>query len=106
MGAVETDQAAYAELFYTYKRDYHDYAFLVPLIRENWMSLWNGNEHFNYVTAQVAHYFAPNFKGFLEYTVDTGRGYGGGLAGMNAGGATAAILPMGNRLTAQLEVGF
>ncbi len=106
MGAVETDQAAYAELFYTYKRDGHDYAFLVPLLRENWLTLWNGTEHFNYVTAQVAHYFAPNFKGFLEYTVDTGRGYGGGLAGMNAGGATPAILPMGNRLTAQIEVGF
>jgi len=106
MGAVESDQAAYAEIFYTYKRDYNDYAFLVPLLRENWLTMFNGTEKFNYVTAQLAHYFAPNFKGFLEYSVDTGRGYGGGLLAENMGGAPAAILPMGNRLTAQLEVGF
>ena len=107
LGAAESDQAAYVELFYTYKRDYHDYAFLVPLIRENWMTLWNGTERFNYVTAQVAHYFAPNFKGFLEYTVDTNRFGGGGTA--NYGGVNsnvAALLPMGNRLSLQFEVGF
>ena len=105
-GAVETDQAAYAEIFYTYKRDGHDYSFLVPLLRENWLTMYNGTEHFNYVTAQLAHYFAPNFKGFVEYTVDTGRGYNESLFTENMGGAAAAILPMGNRLTAQLEVGF
>ncbi len=107
MGAAESDQAAYAELFYTYKRDYNGYAFLVPLIRENWLTLWNGTEQFNYVTAQLAHYFAPNFKGFVEYTVDTNRSYGSGLADVNTGGTgIASVLPMGNRLAMQLEVGF
>lgn len=107
MGAASTDQAAYAEIFYTYKRDYNDYSFLIPLLRYNWLTLWNGTEQFNYVTAQLAHYFAPNLKGFLEYTVDTSRTGGGGLA--NLGGVNsdiASVLPMGNRLTLQFEVGF
>lgn len=105
LGATATDQAAYAEVFYTYKKDGNDYGFLVPLLRENWLTMYDGTVNFNYVTAQIAHYFAPNFKGFIEYSVDTSRGYGAGFASLNSN-VVAMDLPMGNRLTAQLEVGF
>jgi hypothetical protein len=69
--------------------------------------MFNGTEQFDYLTAQIAHYFAPNLKGFIEYTVDVNRSGGGGAVNMGTGNPElAAILPMGNRLTAQIEVGF
>jgi len=98
----DTDRAAYAELAYYYKRG-HMYPFLVPLVRENWYTTFNGTSQFNYVTAQLAHYFAPNLKAFVEYSVDTKRDFQNGALVP----PTPGVLAMrGNRITTQIEVGF
>lgn len=103
-GAVATDRAAYAELAYSYQRGDAQYPFLMPLIRENWYTTFNGTQQFNYVTSQVAHYFAPNIKAFAEYSFDTKQGYQNGtLANPSVGGNLAL---RGNRGSLQVEVGF
>ena len=102
----DTNRAAYAELAYYYKRG-DMYPFLVPLVRENWYSTYNGTQQFNFVTAQLAHYFAPNLKGFVEYSVDTKTGdQGSTTPGDATGGGLIARVQRGNRTSVQLEVGF
>jgi|GEM_PF-3570273 len=98
----DTNRAAYAELAYYYKRG-AGYPFLVPLVRENWYTTFNGSQQFNYVTAQLAHYFAPNLKGLIEYSVDTKRGDQGGTL---SAPSTGTLPVRGNRTTLQFEVGF
>ena len=104
----DTNKAAYAELAYYYKRHGDETPFLVPLVRENWLTTYNGTQQFNYVTAQLAHYFAPNLKGFIEYSVDTKRDYQNSSVlyqpTLAANGATLA--PLGDRVSVQFEVGF
>lgn len=104
----DTNKAAYAELAYYYKRNNSPTPFLVPLVRENWLTTYNGTQQFNYVTAQLAHYFAPNLKGFIEYSVDTKRDYQNSNVlyqpTLAANGATLA--PLGDRVSVQFEVGF
>jgi hypothetical protein len=105
-GFNDTNRAAYAELAYYYKRGAM-YPFLVPLVRENWYSTYNGTQQFNYVTAQLAHYFAPNLKGLIEYSVDTKTGdQGSTTPGDPTGGGLLAQVQRGNRTTLQFEVGF
>ncbi|MDE2039804.1 MAG: hypothetical protein KGO96_08735 [Elusimicrobia bacterium] len=101
-GATATDRAAYAELAYAYKRGNEAYPFLMPLIRENWYTTFNGTQQFNYITFHLAHYFQPNVKAFAEYSVDTTRGYQGGTLTATAG--TLAV--HGDRASLQVEVGF
>lgn len=101
---AESNRAAYAELAYYYKRGGVAYPFLVPLVRENWFTIADGTAQFNYVTAQVAHYFAPNVKAFVEYSVDTKRDFQGGTLNPLTQGTTLTM--RGNRGTVQLEVGF
>ncbi len=107
-GLKSTDRAAYAELSYAYKRGGKDYPFLMPLVRENWYSTFNGKEQFNFVTTQLAHYFAPNLRAFAEYSFDTKHGYQGGtLADVTGANGSPAVLALrGNRATVQIEVGF
>lgn len=105
LATADTNRAAYAELAYYYKRGAM-YPFLVPLVRENWYTTFNGSQQFNFVTAQVAHYFAPNLKGFVEYSFDTKTGMQGGDAGDPSLGGTLARVPRGGRATVQFEVGF
>ena len=102
---ADTNRAAYAELAYYYKRAAL-YPFLVPLVRENWYTTYNGTQQFNYVTAQLAHYFAPNLKAFVEYSADTKSALQGGTLADPGAGSTLARVPRGNRTTVQLEVGF
>lgn len=108
LNVSDTNKAAYAELAYYYKRHGEDTPFLVPLVRENWLTTYNGTQQFNYVTAQLAHYFAPNLKGFIEYSVDTKRDYQNSSVlyqpTLAANGATLA--PLGDRVSVQFEVGF
>jgi hypothetical protein len=99
----DTNRAAYVELGYYYKRG-GSVPFLAPLIRENWYTTYNGAEQFNYVTAQLAHYFAPNLKAFVEYSVDTKHDYQGGT--LASPETTGALALRGNRTSVQLEVGF
>ncbi|MCX5795519.1 MAG: hypothetical protein NTY77_08515 [Elusimicrobia bacterium] len=99
----DTNRAAYAELAYYYKRG-HMYPFLAPLVRENWYTTFNGTRQFNYVTMQLAHYFAPNLKAFIEYSVDTKRDYQGGQ--LNNAVPPTSLASLGDRVTMQLEVGF
>ncbi len=101
----DTNRAAYAELAYYYKRAAM-YPFLVPLVRENWYTAYNGSQQYNYITAQLAHYFAPNLKGLVEYSVDTKSGYQGGNIGDPTLAGTLAPMQRGNRTTLQFEVGF
>ncbi|MFI5360448.1 MAG: hypothetical protein ACHQ49_00645 [Elusimicrobiota bacterium] len=105
LSVSDTNRAAYAELAYYYKRA-ELYPFLVPLVRENWYTTYNGSQQFNYLTAQVAHYFAPNLKGLLEYSVDTKTGEQGGTLADPGLGGTLAQVQRGNRTTLQFEVGF
>lgn len=97
--AKETNRAAYAELQYSYLRGGSKVPFLIPLIRENWYTTGNGKHQFAYFTAQVAHYFTSNLKGFVEASWDTKQDI---VASLDA----TARRPKGSRLTAQLEVGF
>lgn len=102
---ADTNRAAYAELAYYYRRDAM-YPFLVPLVRENWYTTYDGTQQFNFVTAQLAHYFQPNVKGLIEYSVDTKVGaQGGNLGDPTLAGALAPV-QRGNRTTVQFEVGF
>ncbi|HVA66401.1 MAG TPA: hypothetical protein VNK24_05695 [Elusimicrobiota bacterium] len=103
-GAAATDRAAYAELAYAYLRNNSSYPFLMPLVRENWYTTFNGAQQFNYLTFQLAHYFAANFKAFVEYSLDTKRAYQGGS--LAAQGSNGTLQPLGDRVTAQIEVGF
>ena len=105
LSVSDTNRAAYVELAYFYKRG-HAYPFLTPLIRENWYTTYNGTQQFNYFTAQLAHYFAPNLKGLVEYSFDTKSGDQGGNAGDPSLGGTLAQVQRGNRTTLQFEVGF
>lgn len=97
-GAKFRDRAAYAELAYVYKRGGNDAPFLMPMIRENWYTTFNGTRQFNYVSAQLAHYFRENVKGFVEYSIDTKTDVQGVAGSPRA--------PRGNRVTGQIEVGF
>ena len=99
----DTNHAAYVEVSYAFKRNHESYPFLLPLLRQNWYTTFNGTQKFSFATAQLAHYFAPNFKAFLEYSVDTGRGFQGGT---QADPTTGTLIPWGNRTTLQIEVGF
>jgi hypothetical protein len=102
----DTNRAAYAELAYYYKRGAM-YPFLVPLVRENWYTTFDGTQQFNFITAQVSHYFAPNLKGFVEYSFDTKTGEQGSTTpGDASAGGTIANAPRGNRTSVQFEVGF
>ena len=101
---ADTNRAAYAELAYYYKHG-NAYPFLVPLVRENWYTAYNGKQQFNYVTGQLAHYFAPNLKAFVEYSVDTKTAQQGQpLDPLQQ--TPSARVPRGNRTTLQIEVGF
>ncbi|NNN05756.1 MAG: hypothetical protein HKL90_07630 [Elusimicrobia bacterium] len=104
----DTNKAAYAELAYYYKRHGEDTPFLVPLVRENWLTTYNGTQQFNYVTAQLAHYFTPNLKGFIEYSVDTKRDYQNStvLYQPTLAANSATLAPLGDRVSVQFEVGF
>ena len=103
-GAVATDRAAYAEVAYKYLRNDNLYPFLMPLVRENWYTTFNGAQQFNYLTFQLAHYFAANLKAFVEYSLDTKRAYQGGS--LAAQGSDGTSQPLGNRVSLQAEVGF
>ena len=81
------------------------YPFLVPLVRENWYTTYNGTQQFNYVTAQLAHYFGPNLKGFVEYSVDTKTSQQGQPLDP-AAQTPGARVSRGNRTSVQFEVGF
>jgi hypothetical protein len=105
LAIADTNRAAYAELAYYYKRG-AQYPFLVPLVRENWYTTYNGTQQFNYVTAQLAHYFAPNLKAFVEYSADTKSALQGGTLADPSTAGTLARVSRGNRTTVQLEVGF
>ena len=94
-----TDRAAYAEIMYVFKMAGSNLPFLVPLVRENWYTTYNGTRQFNYVTAQLAHYFTSNVKAFVEYSVDTKTDSQGTLP------SVARVSP-GNRLSGQVELGF
>ena len=96
--AVETNRAAYGEAYYAYRRAQDDFPFLMPLVRENWYETANGTQQFNYVTAQLAHYFKPNVKAFVEYTGDTKQD--------DTSASPDPHAPMDHRWTAQVEVGF
>ncbi|MFI5345552.1 MAG: hypothetical protein ACHQ51_04180 [Elusimicrobiota bacterium] len=96
--ARETNRAAYVEAQYVILRGDSKVPFLIPLVRQNWYTTDNGKEQFAYFTAQLAHYFAANLKGFLEASWDTKQD------SVNAN--PNVRLPKGSRLTAQLEVGF
>lgn len=98
VGRKFRDRAAYAELGYVYKRGGSDKPFLMPMIRENWYTTYNGKRQFNYVSAQLAHYFRENARMFVEYSVDTKTDFQG-LPGNPR-------VPRGNRVTGQIEVGF
>ncbi|MDD5304380.1 MAG: hypothetical protein PHS14_14880 [Elusimicrobia bacterium] len=95
----ETNRAAYVEAQYSYLRGDSKVPFLIPLIRQNWYTTTNGKRQFSYFTAQLAHYFAANLKGFVEASWDTKQD----IVGYDS---TIARAPKGSRLTAQLEVGF
>ena len=93
----QSDRAGYAELMYVYKRGVDPLPFLVPLVRWNGYTTMNGTRSFTYVTAQLAHYFQANLKGFLEYSFDTRS---------DLQGTNTTPTPKSNRLTAQVELGF
>ncbi len=103
-GASASDRAAYAELAYNYLRSGNLYPFLSALARENWYTTFNGAQQFNYLTFQLAHFFTANLKAFVEYSLDTKRDYYGGT--LAAQGSDGTLAPLGNRVTAQIEVGF
>jgi hypothetical protein len=96
-GTRETNRSAYAEVLYIFKKAGSDIPFLVPLVRENWYQTINAQQEFNYITAQVAHFFAQNVKAFIEYSGDTKQDNG-----------TTGPPPQtkDHRWTAQVEVGF
>ena len=102
--SADRNRAAYVELAYYYKRGANAYPFLVPLVRENWYTTTDGTAQFNYITTQLSHYFYPNVKGFIEYSIDTKRDYQGGTVNPLAQGTVLAM--RGNRATMQFEVGF
>ena len=103
---ADRNRAAYAELAYYFKRGGVQYPFLVPLVRENWYTTYNGTQQFNYVTGQLAHYFTPNMKGFIEYSVDTKTSLQGGTLADPTNAGNLAQVQRGNRTTLQFEVGF
>ena len=94
----ERNRAAYVELMYIYTRGDSDTPFLVPLLRQNWYQTANGTREFAYLTAQLAHYFSPNVKAFVEFSADTKQD------------VTSADLttrqPKCSRITLQAELGF
>ncbi len=94
----EKNRAAYVELMYIYTRGDSDVPFLVPLIRENWYETANGTRQFAYITAQLAHFFRPNLKGFVEYSADTKQDI--------TSADLTARQPKGSRVTVQAELGF
>ena len=98
----ETNRAAYVEAQYSWLRGDSKVPFLIPLVRQNWYTAMNGKRQFGYFTAQVAHYFAANVKGFIESSWDTKQD----LVGAYVVGANQVRAPKGSRLTAQIEVGF
>ena len=95
---AQSERAAYAELLYVFHRADSDTPFLVPLLRENWYTTINGTSQFNYLTAQLAHYFQPNVKAFIEYNAVTKSDVSSASAPDTA--------PKSNEWSAQVEVGF
>jgi hypothetical protein len=95
----ERNRAAYAELMYIYNRGDSDVPFLVPLIRQNWYQTANGTRQFAFITAQLAHYFAPNLKAFVEYSADTKQD-------ITSADPTGPRQPKGSRVILQAELGF
>jgi hypothetical protein len=92
--ALENNSGAYAELFYTFKKE--DSPTWVPLLRQDWYQTNDGRRQFAGFTAQVSRYFLENARGFLEYNADTVQT-----------GASGAPRPRKNhRWLAQLELGF
>lgn len=100
--AKETNRAAYVEAQYSWLMGDSKVPFLVPLVRQNWYTAMNGKRQFGYFTAQVAHYFAANVKGFVEGSWDTKQD----LVGAYVVGTNQVRARKGSRLSAQLEVGF
>lgn len=96
----ETNRAAYVEAQYVFLRGDSKVPFLIPLVRQNWYTTDNSKRQFGYFTAQLAHYFAANLKGFVEASWDTKQD----VVGADVPGAPRA--PKGSRLTGQLEIGF
>jgi hypothetical protein len=96
-GNRETNRSAYAELLYIFKAAGSDIPFLVPLVRGNWYQTANAQQEFDYITAQLAHFFAPNVKAFIEYSGDTKQDNG------TTGPPRQA---KDHRWTAQVELGF
>lgn len=97
--AKETNRAAYVEAQYSYRRGDSKVPFLVPLVRENWYTTGNGTHQFAYLTAQLAHYFAANVKGLVEASWDTKQD-------IVASADPNVRQPKGNRVTAQVQIGF
>ncbi len=95
---LDTTRSAYGELFYIYKRKGDVAPFLIPLIRENWYTTFNGTRSFNYVTAQMSHYFRQNVRGFLEWTGDMKQDIQGTVNLVRS--------PKNSQWILQLEVGF
>ncbi len=103
--AREINRSAYVELMYLFNRGESDAPFLVPLLRQNWYQTTDtsGAHHeFAYITAQLAHYFKANVKAFVEVSADTKQD----LTIADADSGATARQPRGNRVTAQVEVGF
>lgn len=94
----ENNRAAYAELFYTFKKD--DRPFVAPLIRQDWYSTNDGKRQYGAFTAQLAHYVKENIRWFVEYSADTKQDL---AAGALPGDPRA---PKGHRWLAQVELGF
>ncbi|MBI3553384.1 MAG: hypothetical protein HY077_12890 [Elusimicrobia bacterium] len=98
------DWAAYAEIMYSYKRGGNDYPFLLPLIRDNWYTTYNGKRSFHFITAHLAHYFRPNVKAFVEYSMDIKTDIQGPPAAIPD--LASRRVPRGDRGSFQIEVGF
>ena len=96
-GTREINRSAYAEFLYIVKKAGSDLPFLVPLVRGNWYQTTNGHQEFDYLTAQLAHFFAPNVKAFVEYSGDTKQ---------DNGTTGPPRRSKDHRWTAQVELGF
>ena len=99
-----TDRSAYGELMYIYRKG--GLPDLVPFVRYNWYTTNDDQYQFDYVTAQLTHYFTSNLKGFVEYSVSTNKNTDPNLAYTAVGANSPSTVVMGNRLSAQLELGF
>lgn len=96
--AKESNRAAYVEAQYNYARGDSKVPFLVPLVRQNYYTSRNGTRRFGYFTAQLAHYFAPNVKSYVEGSWDTKQD--------PTVASSPVRQPKGRRLVLGFEVGF